>query len=408
MLRSMFTSIGSLTLHQSYMDVVANNLANVNTPGFKGSRVTFMDQISQMMSVGAGPSAALGGINPTQIGLGVRMGAVTTGFTQGAMQSTGRVTDVALQGDGFFIYRQGAANLYSRDGALSIDSDGYLVNAATGMRIQGWQATTTSGSPTVNTGGPIGDIRIPINSTLARATTTATLRGNLDSTTANGGTFTSTLGVYDSLGVLQSVNVTFTRTGPGAWSWAATSGSPAANVGSGTVSFDSSGQFTGSSGSISIPGANGAATTNVTLDFAGFTQLATPSDAAVSNQDGVPAGSLTGFSVVTNTGEIFGVYSNGLQQLIGQVAIANFVNPSGLEHAGQNTFRIGLNSGTAQVGAAGTGGRGQVLNGYLEASNVDMAQEFTNMILAQRGFQASSRVITTSDEMLQELVNLKR
>jgi flagellar hook protein FlgE len=405
----MFTSIGSLTLHQSYMDVVANNLANVNTAGFKASRVTFMDQISQLMSVGSGPTAQLGGINPTQIGLGVRMGAVTTSFTQGAMQSTGRVTDVALQGDGFFIYRQGTANLYSRDGALSLDADGFLVNGATGMRLQGWQATSVGGgTPTVDTSGPLTDISVPINSSLARATTTATLRGNLDSTTANGGTVNATIGVYDSLGVLQSVNVTFTKTGAGAWSWAATSGSPAVGVGAGTISFDSGGQYTGSTGSITIPGANGAAATAFTLDLSTFTQLANPSDVAISNQDGVPAGSLTGFSVVSNTGEVYGVYSNGLQQLIGQLAVANFVNPSGLEHAGQNTFRLGLNSGTPQVGSAGTGGRGQVLNGYLEASNVDMAQEFTNMILAQRGFQASSRVITTSDEMLQELVNLKR
>lgn len=409
MLRSMFTSIGALTLHQTYMDVVANNLANVNTHGFKGSRVTFLDQISEMVAAGAGPTQALGGINPTQVGLGVRLGGTTTNFTQGAMQSTGRVSDMAIQGDGFFIYANGNDRFYSRDGALEMDADGVLVNGATGMRILGWQAQTVSGSTgVIDTGLPLSQISIPVNSTLARATTNATLRGNLDSTQAIGGAFTATVGVYDSLGVLHPVTVTYTHTAANTWTWAASAGSPAAGVGGGTATFNAQGQYVSGTGTITIPGSGGAAATTATLDMSNLTQLATGSDVALSNQDGLAAGSLTGFSVISNTGEIFGLYSNGLQERVGQIAMANFINPAGLEHAGQNLFRLGLNSGEAQVGTANTGGRGTVVSGYLEASNVDMAQEFTNMILAQRGFQASSRVITTSDEMLQELVNLKR
>ncbi len=409
MLRSMFTSIGALTLHQTYMDVVANNLANVNTHGFKGSRVTFLDQISEMVAAGAGPTQALGGINPTQVGLGVRLGGTTTNFTQGAMQSTGRVSDMAIQGDGFFIYANGNDRFYSRDGALEMDADGVLVNGATGMRILGWQAQTVSGSTgVIDTGLPLSQINIPVNSTLARATTNATLRGNLDSTEPIGGTFTATVGVYDSLGVLHPVTVTYTHTAANTWTWAASAGSPAAGVGGGTATFNAQGQYVSGTGTITIPGSGGAAATTATLDMSNLTQLATGSDVALSNQDGLAAGSLTGFSVISNTGEIFGLYSNGLQERVGQIAMANFINPAGLEHAGQNLFRLGLNSGEAQVGTANTGGRGTVVSGYLEASNVDMAQEFTNMILAQRGFQASSRVITTSDEMLQELVNLKR
>ncbi len=409
MLRSMFTSIGSLTLHQSYMDVVANNLANVNTTGYKSSRVTFQDQISQLLAAGAAPSANVGGINPTQIGLGVRLGSITTGFTQGALQSTSRPSDIAIQGDGFFIYSDNTTQYYSRDGALDMDADGVLVNTSTGLRIQGWQAQTISGSTgVIDTGLPIGEITIPVNSTLARATTNATLRGNLDSTLPLGNTFTATAGIYDSLGVLHPVSVVYTHTANDTWTWAASAGSPAASVGGGTVTFNTSGQYTGGSGTITIPGTGGAAATTATLDMSSLTQLATANDVALSNQDGLAAGSLSGFSVVTNTGEIYGLYSNGLQERLGQIAMANFINPSGLEHAGQNLFITGLNSGAPQVGTANSGGRGTLVSGYLEASNVDMAQEFTNMILAQRGFQASSRVITTSDEMLQELVNLKR
>lgn len=414
MLRSMFTSIGALTLHQSYMDVVANNLANVNTTGYKGSRVTFMDQISELLAAGAGPGANLGGINATQIGLGVRLGAITTGFTQGALQSTSRPSDVAIQGDGFFIYSDGTTPFYSRDGALEMDSDGVLVNAATGMRIQGWQAITTSGSTgVINTGLPISDITIPVNSTLARQTSTATLRGNLNATAAAtaAGAFTLTAGVYDALGNLHSVNLTFQRAGATSNQWNVTTASPAAITGGGTVTFDPlTGQYTAGTLTMQVtpPATTGAQPFSVAVDLSNLTQLASASDAAMSNQNGLAPGSLSGFSVVTNTGEIYGLYSNGLQERIGQMALANFVNPSGLEHAGQNLFREGLNSGAAQVGLANTGGRGTLVSGYLEASNVDMAQEFTNMILAQRGFQASSRVITTSDEMLQELVNLKR
>jgi flagellar hook protein FlgE len=404
----MFTAIGALTLHQSFMDVVADNLANANTPGYKASRVSFLDQIAQRMAAGSAPTTTLGGINPTQIGLGVRMGGTTPNFVQGTLQSTGRVSDVALQGDGFFVYRDGTNRLYSRDGALDLDADGYLVNTSTGMRVQGWQASGSAA--TINTGLPLSDLQIPLNSTLARATVNATLRGNLDSTTASGsaGAYNATIGVYDSLGVLHDVTVTYTMTTPGNWSWSATSGSPAVSVGSGTVAFDTSGQYVSGGGSITVPASGGAAATTATLDMSGMTQLATANSAALSNQDGLAAGSLSGFSVISNTGEVFGVYSNGLQQRIGQVALATFVNPAGLLRSGQSVYQEGLNSGTAQIGAAGSGGRGTVVSGYLEASNVDMAQEFTNMILAQRGFQASSRVITASDEMLQELVNLKR
>jgi flagellar hook protein FlgE len=157
-----------------------------------------------------------------------------------------------------------------------------------------------------------------------------------------------------------------------------------------------------------VPGTDGAADTTLTLDMGGLTQLATDNDVAMTYQDGLAAGSFSSFFVTPSTAEIYGVYSNGMQQLIGQLAISNFVNPAGLTKVGNNLYQVSANSGDPSIGGAGTGGRGTIAAGYLEGSNVDLGQEFTNMILAQRGFQASSRVITTSDEMLLELVNIKR
>ncbi|MBN2555725.1 MAG: flagellar hook protein FlgE [Anaerolineales bacterium] len=403
MLRSMFTAITSLTLHQDYMDVVADNLANVNTAGFKRSNVTFQDQFAQTLQAGSAPTANLGGINPTQIGLGARLGNITTQFTQGTLKDTGRNWDLAIQGDGFFIYRDGTRQFYSRDGSLSMDEDGTLVSASTGQKIMGWMPDA---SGNIDTGLPITQIDIPVDANLARATTSALLGGNLDSTSASGsaGSYNVTIGAYDSLGAFQSVTINFEKTSDNNWSWTAVTGA----AGSGTVSFDTSGQYTSGGGNIIIPASGGAPATTVAMDLTSLTQLATTSTLTLVSEDGVAAGSLTGFSVVSNTGEIYGTYSNGLQELLGQVAISKFVNPTGLTRVGQNLWEASLNSGEPEIGIAGTNGRGTVTAGYLEASNVDLAEEFTNMILAQRGFQAASRVITASDEMLQELVNLKR
>ncbi|KAA3648396.1 MAG: flagellar hook protein FlgE [Chloroflexi bacterium] len=401
MLRSMFTAITSLNLHQTYMDVVADNLANANTPAYKASRITFKDQFAQTMSAGSAPTATLGGINPTQIGLGARLGGVTTTFSQGTMQSTGRLTDMAIQGDGLFIYSDATNTFYSRDGATNMDSQGFLVNESTGLRLQGWTAV----AGVVDTGTAIGDIQVPTDSTLAQATQNVFMGGNLDGATGGTGSFSVTVGAYDSLGQLRSVAVDFTRQGvTNVWDWAASSGA----AGSGTVTFDAQGQFSAGGGAVTIPASGGAPAFSVNLDMANVTQLAANSDASGLSQDGLGAGSLTGFSVISNTGEVYAVYSNGLQQLMGQVSLATFVNPSGLNRIGQNLYEVGLNSGDPQVGAADTGGRGTILSGNLEASTVDLAQEFTNMILAQRGFQAASRVITASDQMLQELVNIGR
>ncbi len=402
MLRAMSTAITSLGLHQSYMDVIADNLANANTSGFKSSSVSFQDQFGQLLAAGSGPTANLGGINPTQVGLGVRLGSISRNFTQGTLKDTGRSLDMALQGDGFFVYQEGESRFFSRDGSLELDSEGILVNAATGQRILGWMP---SAAGLIDTGTELSEITIPLDDAMARSTTSALLGGNVNASAAVGDTVSMTLGAYDSLGELQSLSVEFEKAADNEWDWSITSG----GTGSGTIEFNSDGSFDSvDTTQVTIVGSGGAANTVFDINFTDLTQLNTDSTVSLVSQNGLAAGSLSGFDVATNTGEVYGLYSNGLQQLLGQVAVASFVNPVGLNRIGQNMYTTGLNSGEPQIGAAGTGGRGTVSSGYLEASNVDLSKEFTNMILAQRGFQASSRIITTSDEMLQELVNLKR
>lgn len=416
MIRSMFTAISSLNLHQTYLDVISDNLANSNTTGFKSSRVVFQDQFAQVMSSGSAPAANTGGINPTQVGLGVKLGYISPVFTQGMLQSTGRATDLAIQGDGFFVYRSGDEQRFSREGSLEIDSTGFLVNNSTGMRIQGWMVPQNGLS--VDTNQPISDMQVSLDSTLAQATQNIQFGGNLDSTTpiapATGNTVDSTFGVYDSLGSLHTVTVQFARTGTNAWSWTMQDPNLLGISGNGTLTFDDQGHYLNSTmlNPIHIPGSAGAADIDLVnmpnLNLEKITMLDATSGVSARSQDGLSAGTVTDIYGAPNTGEVYLVYSNGLKKLIGQLALSHFTNPTGLLRAGQNLFKAGLNSGEPQIGAAGSGGRGWVSSGYLEASNVDMAQEFTSMILAQRGFQASARVITTSDEILQELVALKR
>jgi len=419
MIRSMFTAISSLNLHQKYLDVVSNNLANANTTGYKSSRVIFQNQFAQLLSPGAAPAATLGGVNPTQIGLGVGMGLVSPTFTQGTLQSTGRNLDLAIQGDGFFIYGADANRRYSREGSMGLDAEGYLVNAASGLRAQGW---TADAAGNVDTTGTVGDIQIDTTKSLARATENILFGGNLSANVDGGESVTVSVAAYDSLGKLQNAAVQFTRGGvagtpTNVWTWQVMDTSvtpPVAGTGTGTVTFDADGQIDAANPptvgtAATIPGSAGATTPiPLTFDFTKMTQLTAATSATVTSQDGLAAGSVTDVYISPTDGMVALVYSNGLIEAVGQVAMARFANAAGLMQSEGTTFMEGLNSGEAQIGAAGSAGRGLIAAGHLEASNVDMAQEFTNMILAQRGFQASSRVITTSDEILQELVNLKR
>jgi flagellar hook protein FlgE len=412
MMRSMFSAISGLKNHQTFMDVVGNNIANVNTTGFKQSRVTFQDILSQTVRTASGPQNGRGGVNPEQVGLGAVLGGIETVQSQGTLQSTGKVTDMAIQGDGYFVVSDGKQNFYTRDGAFDLGIDGTLLNPASGLKVMGWQADPITGA--VDTTLPPTSINIPVGAGMTgKASTTLTTNGNLDANTTTG-TVPLSATVYDSLGNAHQLTITFTKPAPTANSWTYTvADSTGATVTStsNTVNFTTAGKYDTAAGAnttatVTLPLTNGATTPETfTLDLSQLTQLSAASNLS-SNTDGASAGSLTTFSV-GSSGEITGVYSNGYKQPLGQIALAGFQNPSGLMKAGGNLFSTSPNSGNASIGAADSGGRGQIATGFLEGSNVDLAQQFTNMIMAERGFQANSRVITTSDEILQDLVNIK-
>ena len=284
MLRSLFAGISGLRVNQTALDVTGNNIANANTTGYKSSSTVFQDTLSQMLTAPTAPNAQRGGTNPIQIGLGVQLAGISTNLSQGAAQTTGRTTDLLIQGDGMFVIRKGNEQLYTRAGAFTFDEGGSLVTPS-GSRVQGY-------------------------------------------------------------------------------------------------ALDANGNRTGG-------------LMDITLDT---TALNPP----------VPAGvELTSYNIGSD-GKLTGMFSDGSRRGMAQVAMADFVNPQGLEKVGETAFRASTNSGVPQVGAPGEARRGTLISGALEMSNVDLASEFTNLILAQRGFQASSRVITTSDSVLEELVNIKR
>ena len=401
---SMNSAVSGLRAHQLWLDVIGNNIANVNTPGFKDGRVTFTDILSQTLAGPTAPSATLGGTDPKQVGLGVRPGAITNLFTQGGVLSTGKPTDVAIQGDGFFILSDGTASVYTRAGAFEVDAGGTLVDPTTGYRVQ----------------GNAGNIVIsPTTTSAPMPTSTAIFSGNLDTTVAAGSTYTSTLTINDSLGGTHNLTLTFTKTAnPGEFTYATTESDAAMSIaagGAGTVQFSGAGAITaGGAGAITLDFSNGASNGQaITLDYGSasnttpVTGFASPSTLALGSQNGYAAGTLQNFSIGTD-GTINGTFSNGRVQSLGTIRLATFNNPAGLEKVGNNLFRESTNSGVANVGSPATGGRGSLTPGALEGSNVDLAEEFTRLILAQRGFQANARVITTSDEVLQEAVNLKR
>jgi flagellar hook protein FlgE len=412
MLRSMFSAISGLRAHQTKMDVTGNNIANVNTVGFKGSQTVFQDTLSQVIRAGGAPAADRGGTNPAQVGLGVKVAAITTNWTQGATQSTGRSTDFMIEGDGFFVTRSGTEELYTRAGSFDFDGTGKLVTPD-GSVLRGWMAQPDG---TVNPNGPIEDLTVPYGQLVnPTQTTTASVLGNIPSETVPGASLQTGITMYDSQGVPQKVFYNFTKgAAAGAWTLDIVHADTTVLASAIPIQFNSLGALTTpASGDISFippvatypswtPAAPG-----VTVDLSGMTQFGGANTMTAPDQNGFALGSLQSFQL-GNDGTIMGVYSNGLRQPLGRLALASFNNPGGLEKAGNSSFRVGDNSGVAQVGMAGQGGRGVLNSGALEMSNVDLAEEFTGLIVAQRGFQANSRVITSSDEILQDLVNLKR
>ncbi|WP_030441085.1 flagellar hook protein FlgE [Actinoplanes subtropicus] len=434
MLRSLYSGISGLHAHQQMMDVTGNNIANVNTVGYKASVVQFQDTLSQMIGAAGAPQNGQGGTNPAQVGLGVRNAGILSNWSQGSQETTGRAGDMMIQGDGFFIARSGNEDLYTRAGSFSFDANGKLVTA-TGEAVQGW----TAANGVVNAAGKPGDIIMPLGATISpKGTSAITLKGNLSSddvpdplnptnsgpSATNTGNYVTTIPVkvYDPQGSTHTVLAKFTRTAndnianTSTWTVDFSKDDPAnpgqtIAVGTQQTLHFENGKSTDGAGTAvtKLTGIGTAPDGPYDVDVTDITSFSGLSDARVFDTDGQTAGALTSLSyTVSDTGQIIGVYSNGLKEVLGQVAMATFKNVNGLEKTGDSMYRSTVNSGYAQVGQPGSAGMGQVISGALEMSNVDLAQEFTNLVIAQRGFQANSRVITTSDEILQELVSMKR
>jgi flagellar hook protein FlgE len=408
MSRSLFSAVSGLRTHQEWLDVIGNNIANANTPGFKASSAVFQDILSQTLNAGSAPSTNLGGINPMQVGLGVTLGSVTPSFLQGSIQTTNRTTDMAIQGDGFFVVANGSSRLFTRAGAFTLDANGDLVEGSTGYKVQ----------------GAAGDIRVNLGQQSgATPTSNALFKGNLDYSVPDGTTYPATFTIRDSVGAPHTLTLTFTKNfaaAPGQWDWAVTESDPAIaslTTATGSLTFGATGVISaGASQAIGLvyaPGAGVSSPQAMTLDFGTafnttpMTGLASASSVTLNSQDGLPTGTLQSFAVGSD-GTMTGYYSNGTTQNLGTVQLAVFNNPSGLLQQGQNHFQASAASGVANIGFAGVGGRGTLSPGSLEASNVDLGKEFTSMILAQTGFQANARTIQASDELLKELVNLRR
>lgn len=463
MMRSLYSGVSGLQNHQTRMDVIGNNISNVNTTGFKRGRVNFQDMISQQMSGAAKPTDEKGGVNPKEVGLGMTVAAIDTVFTQGNLQSTGIATDVAIQGNGFFLEKNGEKTYYTRAGAFSLDSDGTLVNPANGFRVQGYMAREIDGETVLQTSASPEDLIIPIGSKdPAKATTTVNYACNLNKNTpeipedANAadiakGTWNTEFKVYDSFGNTHLLSLSFQRVTGNPNQWRATVNVDADNadftqtrVGLGTtdgvgntflVNFDNTGTLasvTDEAGNITNPegeiilqasytvpdsnpnedGTPYRQTMNINLGTIGsqkntVTQSASSSSTKAFYQDGYTMGYLDNFKI-DSSGIITGVYSNGTNRTIGQLALATFTNQNGLEKAGENTYTESNNSGIANIGTSGIAGKGSLLAGALEMSNVDLSEQFTDMIVTQRGFQSNAKTIQTADTLLETVLSLKR
>ena len=427
-LRAMYSGVSGLRAEGEALGVVGDNIANVNTVGFKSQRAVFEDVLGH--SILAGTSSALPGS-------GVRIGEVQQMFTQGTLSNTGVSTDLALNGDGFFVVKGAvdgvSGNFYTRAGQFNLDKDGFLTNTQ-GLQVQGYASNgdgTFQASPT--------SVKAPTSSLPARASTGITVTANLDAAStvptwdatqpAQTSNFSTSITVYDSLGTSHSVDVYFNKTADNAWDYHAMVNSAELNppgtgfteVGTGSLAFTANGALDTVTTTLPIaPAWGGGATAGspITLNFGtpisaggtgldGTTQFASPNAVSSQSQDGYTSGDFSGISV-DGQGVVMGLYTNGQKLAIAQLAVAKFRSNDGLGRAGQNLWIETRESGTAALGTASSGGRAAVSSGALEGSNVDLAEEFVGLIQHQRSFSANSKTITTADEMLQELINIKR
>lgn len=419
---SFSSALSALSAMATAVDVVGNNLANLNTTGFKDSTVSFRDLVTQSMGSGLGE---------TQIGFGTAQPLTFRHFTQGSVQTSSGLLDAAIQGDGFFVLQDtGGKTVYTRAGNFLTNKNGILLTN-TGLRVQGW-TTLDPLTHAVDTTGPIGDIVVPVGTLKAPTVTTEfNVDMNLDSTASVGATsrFTKPIEVYDSLGNSHVLTLHFEKTAANEWSYsitipgedvtAGTAGTPYDISGaSGTLTFASDGTLTDPAADspivFDVTGLSaGAADMHITWDLytaageARITQYGQPSASSASSQNGSPAAQLIHVGLASGGG-ILAQYSNGDQVVVGQLALANIRNPDSLLAVGDNNFQLSARSATPAIGMPGTGGRGSIVGGALEASTVDIAHEFTNLIVYQRGYQANARVVTAQDQLSQDTINLIR
>jgi flagellar hook protein FlgE len=489
MMRSLFSGVSGLKNHQTRMDVIGNNISNVNTTGFKSSRVTFVDTLSQTLTGASAPKGTLGGTNPKQIGLGSNVGSIDLMFQDGSVQSTGKNTDLCLSGNGLFVVKQGNETFYTRDGAFEFDADGNYVLPGSGMFVQGWMGQDGN----IDTTAATGNIVVQAGKSMAaKATSQVTYNNNLNADTpmivelsgggttatatsaapvtvtlSNGETYiettgtysvgeslpiTTTVTMYDSLGGTHNIPIYFKREGSVTTDasgnkvvtaedkWLVSldingtaAGSPSTYTfieenGTQTtvemnvveIQFTTSGKYntgTSSSGTATLTFTNGAIGTggavvpdpaakqSVTVNFSALTQFS-GNNTVVGKPDGNAAGTLKSVQI-DSSGTITGVYTNGVRQAEAQVAVAQFTNASGLTKTGNSLYQESNNSGVPNVKTASDLGV-TITPSALEMSNVDVANEFSDMIITQRGFQSNSKIVTVSDEMLETVINMKR
>ncbi len=415
-LTALFTGSTGLQANSSALDVVGNNLANLNTTGYKTQRTLFKDLVYQTLNPGSAPSGSLGGTNPSQNGFGVAVGSVDSLFQQGSINPTGRSLDAAIQGAGFFVVSDGSTTAFTRAGSFAVDAAGFLIDPNTGFRVQ--RTGTVGEGNAVTPGFQVtgnNDIRVPFGAGAPGVqTSTVNFQGNLSSTLAVGQSTTTAIQVYDSQSTPRALTVTFTKTGANAFDVSAQISGGTASITTPGVTFDTAGLLVNPGTlAVDVTGIAGAAAQTITLNLGtpgqatGLTQFGGTSTAAAVTQDGSGFGTLTDVSF-DNNGNVQGQFSNGRTIPIAQLAIAGFNNEGGLLRSGNNYFLTSAASGEALIGTAGSGGVGTVQGSALEGANVDIAIEFSRLIIAQRGFQVNARTITAANDTLQELANIIR
>lgn len=401
MMRSLYSGVAGMRSQQMLMDVIGNNIANVGTVGYKASRVTFEDTLNEMIKTGSDRT------NPLQVGTGVRVGAVSTLYSQGSMQATGHTLDLGIAGKGFLVMQSGEDRYYTRATSLSFSKDGYLVHTATGNKVLGWQADNAGN---IRIGARLQTLQAQAGeSSPAAASTAVDFTGVLDARLADGEVVARDITVIDSIGRSHVYVLNFTRVDQSNWDWQMSdeAGNLVAGAG-GTITFDADGSVdVGGTANITAALDDRAENLALTLDFTALEQLGGSSSVTGAQIGGVAAGTLRDV-VVDEFGVMSGVFSNGTTRVLGQLALATFTNQEGLMRVGSNIFAETTSSGAADTVAGAGDGRGKFTPGSLEMSNVDLSQEFVSMIVSQRAFQANSRIVTTTDEILQEVVNLKR